>query len=182
MRPMAFLMRKESPSTACIHSHHRAGAQGSGPAASASIAETASCALRQSLLLLQVFAQAYIPRKLEEVEDHERDYARLAAAQGAACDGIYYQVITGMKADMSGARTGPSICEVDLPAGREGHSGSEQSPSSLRSEASSSDSDSEAGTAAAAVHPATSAQRHEAQNPAQRDAGPMEREGNGDPR
>ena len=77
--------------------------------------------------LWQVFAQAFIPRRLEEVEDHERDFARLEAAQGAGCDGIYYQVITGMKADMSGARLHPSICEqvprgagVPLPGSEEG--------------------------------------------------------------
>ena len=30
---------------------------------------------------VQVFAQAYIPRRLEEVEDHEADHSRLQAAQ-----------------------------------------------------------------------------------------------------
>lgn len=77
-----------------------------------------SCAADDSRCLggsLQVFAQAFIPRKLEEVEDHEGDFERLEAARGGHCEGIYYQVITGMKADMTGARLHPSICEQVTP-------------------------------------------------------------------
>ena len=80
-----------------------------------------------------MFAQAFIPRRLEEVEDHETDHQRLQAsqassgrsvrppfgmapshklaAQGGECEGIYYQIIAGMASDMSGARLQPRICE-----------------------------------------------------------------------
>ncbi|KAK9820100.1 hypothetical protein WJX72_006140 [[Myrmecia] bisecta] len=57
----------------------------------------------------RVFNQAYIPRKLEEVTDYEKDYERLTG--GGNTEGIYYQGITGMKADMTGARTQPAIVE-----------------------------------------------------------------------
>lgn len=56
----------------------------------------------------QVFHQAYIPRRLEEVEDHERDFDRLARGAGAA-DGIYYQTLAGMRPDMTGAAPEPAI-------------------------------------------------------------------------
>ncbi|DBA77404.1 TPA: hypothetical protein ACH3X2_000917 [Trebouxia sp. C0005] len=58
----------------------------------------------------RVFEQAYIPRRLEEVEEYERDHDRLAGGQEQ--EGIYYQGITGMKADMSGARTTPKLLEL----------------------------------------------------------------------
>jgi len=61
---------------------------------------------------LQVFVQTHIPRALEEVEDHEKDYDRLAG--GAAVEGIYYQTITGMRQDMSGAREGPASAQAAL--------------------------------------------------------------------
>ncbi|KAK9839008.1 hypothetical protein WJX74_007754 [Apatococcus lobatus] len=51
----------------------------------------------------EVFRQAYIPRRLGEVADHERDYDRLTG--GGDTEGIYYQSIAGMNADMSGARS-----------------------------------------------------------------------------
>ena len=64
----------------------------------------------------QVFQQAYIPRRLEEVDDHEGDFDRLAgSAAGAAgrhappAEGIYYQTLAGMRADMSGAAGQPAI-------------------------------------------------------------------------
>jgi RIO kinase 1 len=50
-----------------------------------------------------VFRQAYIPRKLEEVVHFERD-ARLL--QSGAREGMYFQTITGMAQDGSGAATG----------------------------------------------------------------------------
>jgi hypothetical protein len=93
-----------------------------------------------------VFSQAFIPKTLEEVDDHERDFDRLAEGGGTA-EGIYYQVgcsaaqrqwglslgpvwhplaarrprltearcvhcrqgITGMRADMTGARGAPAF-------------------------------------------------------------------------
>lgn len=49
-----------------------------------------------------VFAQAYIPKKLDDVMNYERDHARLS--KGTDTEGIYYQALAGMKNDMSGAR------------------------------------------------------------------------------
>lgn len=51
----------------------------------------------------RVWAQAFIPKKLEEVTHYERDHARLQS--GLDTEGIYYQSIAGMKSDMSGAAT-----------------------------------------------------------------------------
>ena len=65
--------------------------------------------------MLQVFAQTHIPRALEEVDDHEQDYDRLA--EGKDVEGIYYQTITGMRQDMTGARVGPAFSYVRLQAG-----------------------------------------------------------------
>lgn len=61
---------------------------------------------------VQVFAQTHIPRALEEVVNHEEDYDRLAS--GRDTEGIYYQTITGMKQDMSGAREGPATAAVQV--------------------------------------------------------------------
>lgn len=52
----------------------------------------------------KVWAQAYIPKKLEEVVNFERDHERLQS--GSNTEGIYYQAIAGMKEDMSGAKVG----------------------------------------------------------------------------
>lgn len=58
----------------------------------------------------QIFHQAYIPRRLEEVEDHEGDFERLAAGgSGRATEGIYYQTIAGMRPDMTGAAAAPAV-------------------------------------------------------------------------
>ena len=64
---------------------------------------------------LQVFAKTHIPRALEEVDDHEQDFDRLA--EGTNTEGIYYQTITGMKHDMSGAREGPAFTEGQMQVG-----------------------------------------------------------------
>ncbi|KAL4859577.1 Serine/threonine-protein kinase RIO1 [Chlorella vulgaris] len=61
-----------------------------------------------------VFAQAYIPKKLDDVANPERDHARLAA--GTDTEGIYYQALAGMRTDMSGALHAPK-------AGSSGSSG-----------------------------------------------------------
>lgn len=55
----------------------------------------------------RVWAQAFIPKKLEEVAHYERDHERLI--KGTDTEGIYYQAIAGMKADMSGAATTPAV-------------------------------------------------------------------------
>jgi len=63
-----------------------------------------------------VFHQAYIPRALDEVDTFERDQRRLIQGRGQS-EGIYYQTITGMEADLSGVRTTPTL----LKHVREGH-------------------------------------------------------------
>lgn len=65
--------------------------------------------------MYQVFVQTHIPRALEEVEDHEKDFDRLA--EGNNIEGIYYQTITGMRHDMSGAREGPAHAQQPLQVG-----------------------------------------------------------------
>lgn len=57
----------------------------------------------------RVWAQAHIPKKLEEVVHYERDHERLQ--KGVDVEGIYYQSIAGMKADMSGAATKAAVVE-----------------------------------------------------------------------
>jgi len=55
-----------------------------------------------------VFQQAFIPQRLDEVDTFERDQRRLKAGDGSS-EGVYYQNITGMKADLSGVETTPKI-------------------------------------------------------------------------
>ena len=74
----------------------------------------------------RVWAQAHIPRKLEEVVHYERDHAALQAAAaaraagggggagGAAAgdvEGGYYQAFAGMRTDMRGAAAGGAARE-----------------------------------------------------------------------
>ena len=63
---------------------------------------------------LQIFHQAYIPRRLEEVDDYEADFERLEAANGGgrAAEGIYYQTLAGMRPDMTGAAAAPAVVEA----------------------------------------------------------------------
>ncbi|KAG1667555.1 hypothetical protein FOA52_014635 [Chlamydomonas sp. UWO 241] len=107
-----------------------------------------------------VFAQAFIPRCLDEVSTFERDQARMKAAGGGEVEGIYYQAITGMRGDLSGARSGPRLLEVGVAdaagaaaaagssgagdaaaAPAAGADGAEAAPSGAAGEASSSGSD-----------------------------------------
>ena len=45
---------------------------------------------------VQIFHEAYIPRRLEEVDDYEGDFERLRHAKaGSSLEGIYYQTIAG---------------------------------------------------------------------------------------
>jgi len=78
----------------------------------------------------KVWAQAYIPKKLEEVVNFERDHERLQS--GTNTEGIYYQAIAGMKEDMSGAKVGNAVplddagdMEDEDSASDEGATGSE---------------------------------------------------------
>lgn len=59
----------------------------------------------------EVFKSAYIPQRLDDVIDYEKD-VRLAK-QGKADQIVLYQTLTGMKEDLSGARTKPKLLEVD---------------------------------------------------------------------
>ena len=62
----------------------------------------------------KVWAQAYIPKKLDEVVHFERDHERLS--KGGDIEGIYYQAIAGMKDDMSGAIDSLSNLTVEEPS------------------------------------------------------------------
>ena len=55
----------------------------------------------------EVFRNVYIPRRLEEVSNFERDAARLAG--GVLVEGLYYQTVTGMTQDATGARQEPTL-------------------------------------------------------------------------
>ncbi|PSC75250.1 serine threonine-kinase RIO1-like [Micractinium conductrix] len=65
-----------------------------------------------------VFAKAYIPKKLEDVMNYERDHARLTS--GTDTEGIYYQALAGMKADMSGARVQQEVSSGKKKGGNAG--------------------------------------------------------------
>lgn len=80
-----------------------------------------SCADQPNCCCLQIFQGAYIPRRLEEVDDHEGDFERLAAGgDKRATEGIYYQTIAGMRPDMTGAAAAPAVVEAAalLPGNR----------------------------------------------------------------
>lgn len=49
----------------------------------------------------KVFKRAFIPRKLEEVIDFERDIEKVACGY---TEDILYPTITGLKSDLSGAQ------------------------------------------------------------------------------
>lgn len=75
----------------------------------------------------KVWAQAYIPKKLDEVINFERDHERLQKGHGS--EGIYYQAIAGMKDDMSGAidHNNPSTIISDTSGSSSGSSNSDTS-------------------------------------------------------
>ncbi|CAK9237367.1 unnamed protein product [Sphagnum troendelagicum] len=50
-----------------------------------------------------VFIQSYIPKTLDQVKDYEGDMTRISS--GKDTEGIYYQTITGLKADLSGVQS-----------------------------------------------------------------------------
>jgi len=56
-----------------------------------------------------VFQQAFIPRTLDEVTKYERDVDM--TAEGKNVEGVYYQTITGMKEDLSGATLMPKALQ-----------------------------------------------------------------------
>ena len=54
----------------------------------------------------EVFKQAYIPRTLDDVVDFERDAKKVKEGD---VEGIMYQTVIGLKADLSGAQTVPEL-------------------------------------------------------------------------
>jgi RIO kinase 1 len=56
-----------------------------------------------------VFKNSFIPRRLDEVTHFERDAARIAT--GGYTEGIYYQTVTGLEADLSGVRMVPNLLQ-----------------------------------------------------------------------
>ena len=73
-----------------------------------------------------MFQQAFIPKRLDEVDAFERDQRRLKASSSAHGDGaerevggVYYQSITGMKHDLSGVETTPKILKQKAAKDRE---------------------------------------------------------------
>lgn len=61
----------------------------------------------------EVFKSAYIPQRLDDVINYEKD-VRLAK-QGKATDQmILYQTLTGMRDDLSGARLKPRLLDVEI--------------------------------------------------------------------
>lgn len=80
-----------------------------------------------------VWAQAFIPKKLEEVANYERDHDRLQEG-GGDTEGIYYQALAGMNAQMTGIRTVPLALEqkdgpAEVARGETGKASSSSSPS-----------------------------------------------------
>ncbi len=58
--------------------------------------------------------QSYIPKTLDQVKDYEGDMTRISS--GKDTEGIYYQTITGLKADLSGVRKGSTFLEESTAA------------------------------------------------------------------
>lgn len=57
----------------------------------------------------EVFKSAYIPQRLDDVIDYERDVKLIK--QGKAGQTILYQTLTGMNEQLTGARLGPKLLE-----------------------------------------------------------------------
>lgn len=95
-----------------------------------------------------VFHQAFIPRKMDEIADFERDLKKMQGATGSGedkshaarkVDGIYYQTILGMKQDLSG----PRASAVD---DNKGKAGEKRPPNGGTSAGSEEDSESQVST------------------------------------
>lgn len=65
----------------------------------------------------EVFRGSYIPQRLDDVIDFERDFK--LAKQGKGDQALLYQTLTGMKDDMSGARLKPNLLEDGKVAKRQ---------------------------------------------------------------
>lgn len=76
----------------------------------------------------EVFMQAFIPRKLNDVVDFERDLERVR--EGIDTDLIMYPTVVGMKTDLSGVLTKPAIIDsTDSSEESDGESDSSDSES-----------------------------------------------------
>ncbi|XP_017351148.1 serine/threonine-protein kinase RIO1 [Ictalurus punctatus] len=72
----------------------------------------------------EVFMKAYIPRTLNEVSHYERDVdAMMKEQENKQHDNILYQTVMGLKKDLSGVQTVPSLLEG---CAEEGSSGSDE--------------------------------------------------------
>lgn len=70
-----------------------------------------------------VFKQAYIPKRLTEVFDFERD---INEAKSGIANDLVYKTLVGLKGDLSGTIQHPEILQKDT---KEEESGDENSPS-----------------------------------------------------
>uniref|UniRef100_A0A061SK97 Serine/threonine-protein kinase RIO1 n=1 Tax=Tetraselmis sp. GSL018 TaxID=582737 RepID=A0A061SK97_9CHLO len=64
-----------------------------------------------------VFQQAFIPTRMDEVVDYERDHDRAQAGEDLEDRGIFYQTIIGLRDDMSGPKLQPSILQENGTGG-----------------------------------------------------------------
>ncbi|XP_060761643.1 serine/threonine-protein kinase RIO1 [Neoarius graeffei] len=75
----------------------------------------------------EVFKKAYIPRTLNEVSHYERDVdAMMKEQENKQNDNILYQTVTGLKKDLSGVQTVPSLLEGCAEEGSSSSSGGEE--------------------------------------------------------
>jgi RIO kinase 1 len=69
----------------------------------------------------QVFLNSYLPKRLDEVVDFERDIDNVAHGD----ENVIYRTITGMKDDLSGALTKATLLKDDISGDSESDSGSD---------------------------------------------------------
>jgi len=88
----------------------------------------------------EVFKHSFIPRTLDEVIDVERDLERASKGQ---TDGILYQVVIGLKEDLSGALKMPTLLEQDSNTLDEVNDSSDSNSEGTESDTESENTDSE---------------------------------------
>ncbi|XP_066926541.1 serine/threonine-protein kinase RIO1-like isoform X1 [Clytia hemisphaerica] len=71
---------------------------------------------QKDLIDEEVFKNAYIPQRLDEVIDYERD---LEKAKDGDTENIYYANVTGMNKELSGAKKGVHFADQDSGSGSE---------------------------------------------------------------
>ncbi|XP_041046430.1 serine/threonine-protein kinase RIO1 [Carcharodon carcharias] len=88
----------------------------------------------------EVFKNAYIPRTLNEVEHYERDVEIMMKLKKEDVttdkqeDNILYQIVTGMKKDLTGVQQVPALLENSEETGAKSNSDNDSSDSELGSE------------------------------------------------